>query len=147
MNMVINLATVRRERQLKYERDMLKEFSLDRLKTKYKLFAKNLEELQYHAVFPIEEYCYDIAVEAYILGAHYSRFYKYGESTEQVQNRCIEELSLFSDQLLIYLIDWMDQDTITVEQETLYILCEAYIAEWWMEGYMTGQRRYKMRLH
>lgn len=39
----------------------------------------------------VEEACYDVALEAYLLGAKFSKFGYYGEDIDEVKKRCYKE--------------------------------------------------------
>jgi hypothetical protein len=94
----------------------------------------------------IEEACYDVAIEAYLLGAKYSRFGHYGESMESIRKRCWTEEKHFADTLYNFLLYLGSLDEGRYN-ESLYYLCEQYVGEWWIEGFKKGERRYKLRLH
>ena len=74
MNVITSFKEKKREKQILYERRMLRDLSLEKLKTKV---IEHFSPFYYmYRVFPsvIEEGCIDIAIEAYVLGANYSRF-------------------------------------------------------------------------
>lgn len=94
----------------------------------------------------IEEACYDVAIEAYLLGAHFSRFGYYGESAEEVRNRCKKEEKHLMDTLYNFLL-YLGKGFEAVYSESLYYTCEQYVLSWWLEGFETGKRRHKLKLH
>lgn len=137
----------RREKQLKYEKSVLKEISVKNLKEKVKHYfgsSRLVSGLLMNS--GIEEACYDVAIEAYLLGAHYSHFGRNGEPIEKVQERCAKEKNHFTDTLYNFLLYW-SQGEEGVLSESLYYICEEYVNSWWMEGFINGQRRHKLRLH
>lgn len=145
--MVTTFHEKRREKQLKYEKSVLRDISLKTLKERVNHYfgssdvTKNLM-LQ----TGIEEACYDVAVEAYLLGAHFSRFGYYGESAEDARKRCSREEKHLVDTIYNFLLYW-GQGTEGVYSESLYYLCEKYVESWWLEGFRNGERRHKLRLH
>ena len=145
MNKVVNLAAFRKEKRLKYEREMLKDFSLELLGRQYRHLAKGLKCFPGYSIEPAEEHCYDIAVEGFLLGGYYSKFNRYGESPERIKERAQKEIDLLSHQLFYYLYQSKDEDSSFI-QETLRNLTDEYVLAWWMEGYSKGINRYKMRM-
>ena len=145
MNKVVNLAAFRKEKRLKYEREMLKDFSLELLGRQYRHLAKGLKCFPGYSIEPAEEHCYDIAVEGFLLGGYYSKFNRYGESPERIKERAQKEIDLLSHQLFYYLYQSKEEDSSFI-QETLHNLTDEYVLAWWMEGYSKGINRYKMRM-
>lgn len=145
MNKVVNLAAFRKEKRLKYEREMLKDFSLELLGRQYRHLAKGLKCFPGYSIEPAEEHCYDIAVEGFLLGGYYSKFNRYGESPERIKERAQKEIDLLSHQLFYYLYQSKEEDSSFI-QETLRNLTDEYVLAWWMEGYSKGINRYKMRM-
>ena len=147
MTLITTFEDKRREKQLKYEKSVLKEISVKDLKEKVKrLFGSSRILSGLLARAGIEEACYDMAIEAYLLGAHYSHFGNSGESAVSVQDRCKEERVHFTDTLYHFFLYWAQNDE-GMYSESLYYNCEQYINSWWMEGFRNGQRRHKLRLH
>ena len=145
MNKVVNLAAFRKEKRLKYEREMLKDFSLELLGRQYRHLAKGLKCFPGYSIEPAEEHCYDIAVEGFLLGGYYSKFNRYGESPERIKERAQKEIDLLSHQLFYYLYQSKEENSSFI-QETLRNLTDEYVMAWWMEGYSKGINRYKMRM-
>ena len=141
----MNLAAFRKEKRLKYEREMLKDFSLELLGRQYRHLAKGLKCFPGYSIEPAEEHCYDIAVEGFLLGGYYSKFNRYGESPERIKERAQKEIDLLSHQLFYYLYQSKEEDSSFI-QETLRNLTDEYVLAWWMEGYSKGINRYKMRM-
>ncbi|GAA3317639.1 hypothetical protein GCM10020331_017180 [Ectobacillus funiculus] len=79
------------KKQLKYERRLLREISLASLRSDIKqyFFYEYTKTSQFTR--HCEEYCIELAVESYLLGARYSKFGYYGEPLPQVRNRSIFE--------------------------------------------------------
>ncbi|WLD93563.1 DUF2521 family protein [Alkalihalobacillus sp. AL-G] len=145
----MNVITTFREKQYKkritFERKVLRELSLNGLKTEFnKLF---FPFFQYSLLFQdeIQDTSIDIAIEAYLLGAEFSRFGYHGESIESIKQRSEQAEKRLSDTLFEYWQFWSyAPDQIL---ESLHMCCEAFVQRWWSEGFEKGQRRYKMRLH
>jgi len=147
VNLVTTLNEKRREKQMKYERSVLREISLKTLKERVNQFFGS-SDLTSSLILQagIEEACYDVAIEAYLLGAHFSRFGYYGESVESVKNRCRKEEKHLIDTLYNFLLYW-GKGMEGIYSESLYYVCEQYVDSWWMEGFRKGERRHKLRLH
>lgn len=147
MTLITTFEDKRREKQLKYEKSVLKEISVKDLKEQVKhLFGSSrlLTGLMNHA--GIEEACYDMAIEAYLLGAHYSHFGTSGETATTVQHRCKGELTHFTNTLYHFFLYWAQNEEGAYSESLIYS-CEQYIYSWWMEGFENGRKRHKLRLH
>ncbi|AYV68905.1 MULTISPECIES: DUF2521 family protein [Niallia] len=136
----------KREKQIKYERAVLREISLKELKEKVAHYfgSSNLTSsiLMNNG---IEEACYDVAIEAFLLGANYSKFSEYGEEVQAIKNRCKEEDVHLKETLYHFLLYWGSEES--NKNESLYYLCEQFVDEWWLEGYTKANKRRKLRLH
>lgn len=137
----------RREKQMKYERKMLREISLDILRTKVKDFFNPYLKHKRQPITAIEEGCLDVAIEAYLLGASYSKFGYHGENVEKVKTRCHVEEKYLIDTLYDYFLYWGAIGENDLVHESFYMTCEAFIDYWWREGFHKGEKRYRMRLH
>lgn len=147
MNLVTTLHEKRKAKQLKYEKSVLREISIKTLKKRVnQYFGSSQLTSSLMMESGIEEACYDVAIEAYLLGAHFSRFGYYGESVEDVKQRCLAEEKHLIDTLYNFLLYW-GNGMEGVYSESLYYLCESYVSSWWMEGFRNGERRHKLRLH
>ncbi len=146
MNVITTLKEKRKEKQMKYERKMLRELSLETLKKSVNeqfshfyrtgLFAKS-----------IEDGCVDIAIESYLLGSKYGKFGYYGESFEDVKARCYFEEKYLVDTLFDFLTYWGQIGDNDFVNESLYYSCENYVNKWWQEGFTKSEKRYRLRLH
>ncbi|MGI8352760.1 DUF2521 family protein [Niallia circulans] len=136
----------KREKQIKYERAVLREISLKELKEKVAHYfgSSNLTSsiLMNNG---IEEACYDVAIETFLLGANYSKFSEYGEEVQAIKNRCKEEDVHLKETLYHFLLYWGSEES--NKNESLYYLCEQFVDEWWLEGYTKANKRRKLRLH
>ncbi|MFK9094929.1 YbaK family protein [Bacillus salipaludis] len=147
MTVITTLKEKRREKQIKYERSVLKELSINTLKERVRqYFGSTKIASSFVMNTGIEEACYDVALEAFLLGAKFSKFGYYGEDMEAVRLRCFKEEKHLIDTLYNFLLYWGNGEEGTMS-ESLYYLCEQYIHVWWREGYEKGQRRRKLRLH
>lgn len=147
MNVITTLKDKRRDKQIKYERTVLRDLSINMLKASVKrLFGSTSFTQNLMMQSGIEEACYDVAIEAYILGAKFSKFGYYGESMESIRQRCAKEEKHFADTLYNFLLYWGSLDE-GMYSESLYYLCEQYVSEWWLEGFKKGELRHKLRLH
>ncbi|MCP8971147.1 DUF2521 family protein [Ectobacillus ponti] len=146
MNVITTFKDKRREKQLKYERRMLKEISLTALRKHIQQCFENYTDSVLFSRH-CEEYCIELAIESYLLGARYSKFGYYGEPLMQVRDRaCHEEQDL--TELLFHFMQNVPIAEMEEEQRhQLYELCQSFITSWWTEGYEKGERRYRLRLH
>ena len=142
-NVITTFKEKRQEKQMIYERKMLRELSLERLKaTVNDHFGSYFKFLS-----AIEDGCIDIAIEAYLLGTKFSRFGYYGESVESIKLRSYYEEKYLADTLYEYLTYWGQVGTNDFVNESLFYSCEYYVSSWWGEGFQKGEKRYRMRLH
>jgi hypothetical protein len=147
MAVITTLKEKREEKQMKYERKMLRELSHEEIK-------KIINE-HFHPYFKvglpflsaIEEGCVDIAIETYLLGAEYSKFGHYGETIEQAEERCKQEIKNYTDALYDFVTYWGHIGDNDLLNESLYYSCEHFVHIWWHEGFRKGEKRYKLRLH
>jgi hypothetical protein len=147
MNVITTFKEKKREKQIKYERRMLRELTLEGLKGNVRdLFGDYFKEGTVFSA-PIEEGCLDIAIEAYLLGARYSRFGYYGESVDEVRARCYHDEKYLIDTLFEFLGYWGQIGDHGFINESLYYTCEQYVSNWWFEGFYKGEKRYRLRLH
>lgn len=147
MEMITSLADKRRDKQIKYERSILKDLTLTQLKAKaYESFGVFMHSgtFDYSA---IEDGCIDFSIEAYLLGASYSRFGFFGESIQTVNKRSRSEEKLLVDELYEYMLIWGNHSENDFTNESIYYACEFLIHSWWSEGFDKGEKRYKLRLH
>lgn len=147
MNVVTTFDEKRREKRLKYEKSVLREITLKKLKEKVNQYFGSTDLIPAVGLQTgVEEACYDLAIEAYLLGAHYSRFGYFGESLETARKRCDKEEKHLVDTLYNFLLYW-GNGLEGIYSESLYYTCEQYVGSWWIEGFRNGERRRKLRLH
>ena len=81
----------RRIREVKYERRLLWDLFVENMRVRIREFfgAGSFNGIRVSEV--LEEGCFDVAIESYLLGGHYSRFGYYGESEDMVKARCYQE--------------------------------------------------------
>jgi hypothetical protein len=147
VNVITTFKDKQREKQIKYERSVLKDLSINKLKERVKqYFGSSRIASSFVMNTGIEEACYDVALEAFLLGAKFSKFGYYGEGMEEVRQRCYFEEKHLIDTLYNFLLYWGNGEEGTLS-ESLYYMCEQYINVWWREGFEKGERRHKLRLH
>jgi hypothetical protein len=147
VNVITTFKEKRREKQIKYERSVLRDLSINMLKERVKHYFGSTRIASIFVMNTgIEEACYDVALEAYLLGAKFSKFGYHGEDLEEVRSRCNKEENHLIDTLYNFLLYWGNGEEGTMS-ESLYYLCEQYVHVWWREGFDKGQRRHKLRLH
>lgn len=146
MNVITTFVEKKREKQLKYEKSVLREISVKTLKERVQQYfgsSRITQSIVMHV--GIEEACYDVAIEAYLLGAHMSKFGVYGEKAEDVKKRCEKEEKHIIDTLYNFLLYWGGGQE-GVMSESLYYLCKQYVNSWWMDGFHKGQRSPRNKL-
>ncbi|MBL4954600.1 YbaK family protein [Neobacillus sp. OS1-32] len=147
MTVITTFKEKRLEKQMKYERSVLRELSIQSLKTRVQqLFGSMRLTSNLIMNAGVEEACYDIALEAYLLGAKFSKFGYYGEEIEKVRLRCFQEEKHLIDTLYNFLLYWGSGQEGAMS-EALYYQCEQYVHIWWQEGFEKGKMRHKLRLH
>lgn len=142
---ITTLKEKRKEKQLKYERRLLRELSLQSLRKKiYNDFHAYTTAPRFER--RCEEYCLELAIESYLLGAQYSKFGYYGESFSEVKQRCSCEERDLIDMLFHHLSSTSVAELPEEYRKQLYESCQRFISCWWKEGYEKGERRYRLRL-
>ncbi len=145
MNVITTFKEKKREKQINYERKMLREISLEKLKESINHNFGTYLRIKTPFVKAIEEGCMDIAIEAYLLGARYSKFGYYGESIESVKTRSYYDEKYLVDTIFEFITYWTNaEDRVS---ESLYYTCEHYVDQWWQEGFSKGEKRYRLKLH
>lgn len=147
VSVITTFKVKQREKQIKYERSVLRDLSINTLKERVKQYfgsSRIVSSLIMNS--GIEEACYDVALEAYLLGAKLSKFGYYGEGIEAVRKRCYYEEKHLIDTLYNFLLYWGSSEE-GVLSESLYYMCEQYVHVWWRDGFDKGIRRHKLRLH
>ncbi|MRX72500.1 DUF2521 family protein [Bacillus lacus] len=137
----------RREKQLKYEKTMLKELSLKEIQGSIEHCFGEMTHCGSIQLSRIEEGCVDFAIESFLLGASYSRFGFFGETMETASLRCRREEKYLVDDLYEYLLYWGKAKEYPFIDESIFIACEFFITSWWKEGFFRGEKRYKLRLN
>ncbi|RDI38972.1 DUF2521 family protein [Falsibacillus pallidus] len=148
MNVITTFNSKRREKQIKHERSLLKELSIQLLsKSVQKYFGGIRMQGGVFLQQGLEEGCYDVAIEAYLLGAQFSRFAGLYEEKRQIQARCEKEMKHLIDTLFNFWLYWGKIGEEIVFNDSLYFSCEGFIEYWWNEGFTKADKRRKMRLH
>ncbi len=147
VTVVTSFTEKRREKQRKYERSLLREISVQNLKGRTKdCFGASRFTKGMLMDSGIEEACFDVAIEAYLLGGSYSRLGYYGESEEAAKERARKEERHLIDTLFNFFLFWGNGDE-GLAGENLYYLCERYVDMWWRDGFKKGEKKHKLRLH
>jgi Protein of unknown function (DUF2521) len=147
VNVITTFIEKKREKQIKYEKSVLRDISVKVLKERVQYYfgsSRFTQSMIMHS--GIEEACYDVAIEAFLLGANMSRFGYYGEEAQEVKVRCKPEEKHLIDTLYNFLLYWgSGQEGIL--DESLYYQCEQYVNSWWLDGFYKGEKRIKLKLH
>ncbi|GIN59027.1 DUF2521 family protein [Lederbergia ruris] len=145
MNNIASFSEKRREKQLTYERKLLRNLSIDELR-KSVLHHMRTIGVGIFGENSLEEACFDIAIEAYLNGGEYSRFVLYGETLEMIRERCYEDRAHYMNTLYNFWLYW-DYGQKLIEEKSTYEACEQFVNNWWSRGFQNGEQRYKLRLH
>ncbi|WP_078551205.1 DUF2521 family protein [Alkalihalobacterium alkalicellulosilyticum] len=145
MTVITTFTEKQREKRWKFERKVLRQLSLADLR-------KDVKE-QFGPIFPIEfadhpyilDPCIDTAIDAFLLGAEYSRFGYFGESSSIVKNRCEDELQEIRIQIFDLLERWFLYGGVSMD--SLAVCVDFFIDSWWERGFLEGQKRHRLRLH
>jgi hypothetical protein len=143
----MNFKEKRREKQIKYERSVLRDLSITTLKERVRQYFGSTNIASSLVMNKgIEEACYDVALESFLLGAKFSKFGFHGEDFEEVRSRCYKEEKNLINTIYKFILYWGTCEEGKMS-EALYYHCEQYIHVWWREGFEKGHRRHKLRLH
>ncbi|WP_017729553.1 YbaK family protein [Halalkalibacterium ligniniphilum] len=145
MTVISTFSQKKREKQWKFERKVLRELKLVHVK-------KDIQE-QFQSIVPFHflthpflmDPCTDMAIDAYLLGAEYSRFGYFGETIEQVKKRCHDEVTELSHYVFDLLHGWYSESDFILD--SLKIASEVFVDRWWERGFHEGEKRYRLRLH
>lgn len=143
-----NVITVFKERQrhkrIEFERRILTEVSLSELTEDIKeMFSPFFSDAILYKG-DVENVCIDIAIEAYLLGAEYSKFSCQGEPMRKVQERCFILEKALIEALFEYWTFWRSSRGY---EDSLQIACDVFVSNWWKKGYEKGVMRRRLRLH
>ncbi|MBM6616179.1 DUF2521 family protein [Bacillus suaedaesalsae] len=143
---IMNFKEKRKEKQVKFERKVLRELSLEKLIKEVNVY---FQPFLNGAMFSkaIEDGGVDVAIEAYLLGASFGRIGHYGESFESIRMRCYYEEKYLIDTLYEYLQYWGNMGDNDFVSESLYYACEQFVSKWISEGFDKAVMRHKLRLH
>ncbi|PGS52772.1 DUF2521 family protein [Bacillus sp. AFS041924] len=141
MNLITNFREKRREKQIKFEKSLLKELKIMQLKAQLKDSFSYFIDADSHQRKAREDYCLELVVETYLLGARYSRFGFFGEPIENVKRRSAKESEWLA--YLFYSSVFGRKDDIQTEP---FDRCKSFLNNWWLDGYVKGERRHRLRL-
>ncbi len=146
MTVITSFKEKKKDKQVKYEKKLLKELSLEKLMNGVKLY---FDPFFRRASFSqaIEDGGVDVAIEAYLLGASFGKIGHFGESFEEIKKRCYSEEKYLIDTLYEYLNYWGNFGDNDIVSESLHMACEQYVSKWINEGFQKGIMRHKLRLH
>lgn len=144
MNVITTFEDRRQKKQWNFERQVLRKLSLSTIRGYIHTHFPSVFEHQKTGGSFVEDACVDFAIDAYLLGAEFSRFGYFGESEVSVRRRCKEEYGEHVNHLYHQLSGYLfknDQD------DNFFNLCEGFILYWWEKGFHEGEKRYRMKLH
>ncbi len=143
VNVITSFFERREQKQILFERNALLDLTLHEIANDVRKRFMSFYDESLFIQQELEETCIDLAIEAYLVGASYSKFSFHGESEEQVLSRASSELKQFTDTLFDFWLFWSESEA----YEKLYVTCELFLKCWWQVGFKKGERRYRMRLH
>ena len=144
LNVITDFLKRKEAKKLRLERSMLVELSLVAIAKDARKSFFSYRERSLFVQRELEEMCIDVAIDAYLAGVAYSRFYVLGETEEDVRKRADTELNQFTEMLFDYWLFWGDYDAVL---EELNHTCELFIERWWRVGLEKGTKRHRLRLH
>ena len=148
MNVITTFPQKQREKQIRFERRILRELSIEQLKRGVQQFFGDFHFGSINMLgTAIEEGCYDIAIEAFLLGSKYSRLGYYGLSWEEIKERTSEDRRTYARGLAEFIDYWSMPGKEKNMYDSLLVICEHYVEYWIHEGFLKGKQHYKMRLH
>lgn len=147
MNVIMGFEVRQREGRIKYERMLLRELAIENLKKQIHKFFGSSHSSGIYLSEVLEEGCFDTAIEAFLLGGHYSKFGYYGETEEMARIRCQREEKQLTDMLFNFILYWGKVGDQEVYNDGLYFRCSAYVDLWWKEGFQVGGKCHKLRMH
>jgi len=137
----------RRERQIRFERSLMRELSIETLRTSFRWFFDWQGFMASQSLlFAIEEGCYDIAVETFLFGSQFSRLGYFGVPWEEIHRRSQKQLSLFSRGLADFIHYWVNENREREVEADLLDACSRFVEYWFREGFLKGKMKYKMKL-
>lgn len=143
MTVITTFHERQREKRWKFERVVLRKLSLPTVQRSIRQYFQPVLSFEVFTHPYLTDQCLDIAVEAYLLGAEYSRFGYFGEKMESVLARCNCELTSLYEQLEGYFLLWLNDDN---DRSTYEVIVGQFIYHWWQKGYEEGSKRYRLRL-
>lgn len=145
MGIVLDFQTARRHRQLDFERRALRDLSLEKVERTIRDFFSDYVMLIPTAVQTVRDMCAEYAIEGFLFGSSMAKFGFRGEDREDVFLRCREQLDLLAADLCGFWCFWISASS--VDYDELFQTCEHYVQAWWMEGFDTSLKRWRLKLH
>lgn len=144
---VISLDRKRMDKQIKFERNLLKELTLNMVQEDVETSFSRLFHSKQLFETAIRDEAVEQAMEAYLLGAESSRFTLLGEKVEDIFSRSLPQIDYLHNELLDYLRYWYKATEIK-PWPYLYVerTSRKFFERWWKEGLIRGDRRRKLRL-
>ncbi|RBW67791.1 DUF2521 family protein [Bacillus taeanensis] len=144
MKVITNFYEKKRKKRMQFERNMLKQLSLSKINKDVQLTFMPFLNSSLLMQEDLENICVDLAIEAYLIGAEFSKFGYYGEEREVVRRRSTNEENILISTLFDYWRFWNANNT--PMEDSIWIACESFISKWWSEGFELGQKRRRLRL-
>jgi hypothetical protein len=142
---VMNFHEKYRHKQIDFERKTLRDISIQQIEANVELYFENFLKPMGEYRQTISDMCMDYGIEAYLFGASFGRIGFYGESTSSVYLRSEQRLKELTDDLFDFWTFWLGGDDLVFQ--SLHFSCEAFLYNWWKEGFEKTIKRLRMRLH
>lgn len=147
MTVITSFTAKRREKQWKWERTILKEITLNHI---HESVMSHFGSVKVMGGKPLQESvvegCYDVAIEAYLLGAQFSHLIHRGEKHDAIEIKSISTRKHITDTLYNFWLYWAKIGDHGGMDESIYFVCEPFVDHWYKEGVEKGTRRLKLRL-
>ena len=141
---LINFQIKKREKDWKFERDILRELSITNLRLSVEMTFRTDGPVYILSHFrPLLDTAFDCAVEAYLLGATNS--HSLNDSLEKISKQRPQQIEVTATILKQYVEYYFAKYRFPMIQK-IFIQCEHLIYFWWLEGYKVGKKRKKLRL-
>ncbi|WP_246421748.1 DUF2521 family protein [Texcoconibacillus texcoconensis] len=145
MNVITTFGERQRQKQWKFERNILRNLSVQSLRKDVQQQFLRFLPLDQIGQMYVEDYCLDIGVDSYLLGASFSRFGYYGDTAEKTMDRCREQIEEYIDQVKHHLYAWTYG--MEVDEEEFVEAGKAFVRRWWMKGFEEGEKQHRLKMH
>ncbi|WP_100486416.1 DUF2521 family protein [Sporolactobacillus pectinivorans] len=144
MGVVMDFKKRQQHKQMDFERRALQNLSFEKIeKTIHHSFDLYIPSVPSGGGIALEM-CAEYALEAFLMGSAMGRFGFYGEDRETVYRRCEDSFERLLEDFCDFWRFWTTRDS---ELAGLRESCKTYLHNWWLDGFETSLKRWKMKLH